>query len=58
MDNKTALKVLESIPWNMLRHRVKQPNHTHYKPRYSAVALSDKQMEAVAYVLKKLRKEG
>lgn len=55
MDRKTALKILDTIPWNRLRHRVKQPNHTHYKPRYASVALSEKEMEAVTHALTLLR---
>lgn len=50
MDRKTALKVLETIPWNGLRCLKTQPG---FKRGY--VALSEEQMGAVAIAMTTLR---
>ncbi len=58
MTREEALKILDQIPWNNLRYRVKESRASYYKPyaspRYDSVALSEEQMKAIAFAIMSL----
>jgi hypothetical protein len=49
MNRQQALKILEEIPW----HRVTIPAFKHHD--YKTIALSEEQIEAVAFMLSEMR---